>query len=143
MSATRQDLEYFAGNTVCLSLTFAANSVVTDVSAWKVQLTIKANPDNPDSECDHQVDASLTDGASGIAVFTIPHTITRALLGHYRYDVKYINAAGSTGSVLYGKMVFRKSINITLGGSASASVSSSPSSSPSVSSSPSASSSPS
>jgi len=137
---SRQDLEYVAGNTVILPLTFLNDGVIIDISLWTVQLTLKINPDSNDSEASIKVDADMTEGASGVALFVLSHIQTKPLLGHYWYDIKYKNASKQVETVLYGKFVFRKPINIELGdvvSSPSSSPSSSVSASPSVSSSPS------
>ena len=110
-----QDFEYFASNTIILPLTFLNNGVVIDVSSWTVQLTLKTDPDAPDSEATLQVSADMSQGALGIALFILSHAQTKPLLGHYWYDIKYKNATSQVDTVLWGKFVFKRPFNIDLG----------------------------
>ena len=111
----RQDLEYFSGDSIRLPIVFDEGGVVIDIRLWKVWLTIKGNIDMTDDKADFQVEADLTDGQLGIAIFIITHDETQDLLGHYWYDIKYIDADGNVSTVLNGKFIFKKSVNVGLG----------------------------
>jgi hypothetical protein len=111
----RQDLEYFAGDTINLPVTFYEAGVVIDISDWDVWLTIKSDIMVDDEDADLQVEADLTQGALGIALFTATADDTIALLGHYWYDIKYLDEDDNVQTVLNGKIIFKKSVNVTLG----------------------------
>lgn len=136
---SRQDLEYFSGDSIRLPIVFDSNGTAIDIRTWNVWLTVKSDIGSNDDAADYQDTADLTDGLTGIAVFTITHEETKILLGHYWYDIKYIDSDGNVQTALFGKLIFKKSVFVNLGDdvSASASPSHSPSSSPSSSPSPS------
>ncbi len=144
---TQQDLEYFSGSTIILPVTFLSNASAIDITGWTVRIVVKTNPDIEDSNATIDMIANMDSASSGIALFTIPHVTTKLLLGSYWYDIRYmIGTTRQVDTVLQGKLVFKRAINLTIGDnspSASPSVSSSPSASSSPSSSPSASTSPS
>lgn len=110
-----QDFKKVKGDDVDLNLAFTdSNGDAQDITDWTIRLMLKTNISDTDEQAVVNVDATITDGSSGLATITIPNTTTDDLEGTYYYEIKYLDSNDKIKTILSGKFVFKKRIILSM-----------------------------
>lgn len=113
MTMTNEDIEIVRGDTEPIEvLVKDGGGSVVDLTDYTARLTVKRDPEDPDTDALLQTTGTISAPMTGICNFNLTSAQTTIPAGKYYYDIQ-ISKTGSVKTVAYGMFVVEADITRT------------------------------
>ena len=107
----QSNIVVYRGDDFAMRLVFTDEcDAVIDITGWTIFFTVKKKETNPDSSAKIAITVAPTEPLLGIALVTVPNTVTDTLTGLYYYDFQFTKADGTVQTLVSGGITFETDI---------------------------------